>query len=194
MNSLLGTIQLGIWELGSVRAFSVTTGSATFSANPSVGLTTLGGTPRVFTAVAGTIRLGIFELGQVPAGSVTAKEVSGKGTFQCFSFPDVAISPPAFIVSLSWAGYPDVRVRGNFGPLLFAAVAFPDAVASSIFYYATSAFTVTASPDVEVLPVTSGSALFQFDPGVLLATDVGEPVSSIVGPESPPGVLSNYVF
>lgn len=195
MNSLLGAIQLGKWELGAVTVNLPTTGSFTAAANPSVALTTIGGVARPFTSVLGTIRLGLFELGEVPAGSVNGKETFGKGSFLGSAFPDVVAAPPlARTGAFSAAAFPDVAVNGNRGPLLVVFGAFPDVAAAGIFYYAEGAFDCEPLPDVSVQGVQVGAAIFSAFPDVALSPLQGQQMSCVVGPNPPEEVIVNYAY
>lgn len=193
MNSLLGTIELGTWQLGQATAV-VTEGSFTASANPKASVTYEGGVVRPFTSVLGTILLGIFQVGQVPYGSVTEQETAGKGSFQGRAFPTVNIPPFQLTGGFTASANPTAQVIGNKGPLLVIFSAFPTAAASFIFYYADGAFVCAPDPTVYAQGVQSGGVLFSAFPEVSLAPIIGQQVSCLTGPNPPNAEVSNYVY
>lgn len=195
MNSVLGSFQLGAWELGSVDVIAVTTGAFTGAANPSVALTPAGGIGLVFTAIAGTIQLGLFQLGQVPPGSVAAQETFGKGSFEGFAFPDIAMVQLRLSGDFTGAAYPDCWIGGNKGPLLVAFRAWPDAAAAAIAYYAEDSFSCSPFPDVYANGFRTGSAIGIAYPDVLLFPLAGEQIDCSVGPNPPAGLAPpNFVY
>ena len=82
MNSVLGLISPGNWELGQDQLAPVTAGSFTATAFPSAKASGIGGS-RIYTSVLGTVELGVFQVGQVPPAGV----LSGKGSFFGSAFP-----------------------------------------------------------------------------------------------------------
>lgn len=195
MNSVLGAIRLGTWELGQAQIAATTTGSFTATANPSVSISSVGGIKRPFTSVLGTIQLGIFQLGQVPAGSVTAQETLGKGSFLGSAFPSCVASLPAPTGAFTGSAYPSCTARGNKGPLLVSFTFFPTCVAADIAYYADGSFTCTPFPDVIVQGTQTGALIFTFFPDVVLSPLIGQQVDCLVGPNPPVGEpAGNYVY
>lgn len=196
MNSILGTIELGAWELGQVQALGITSGAFLCTADPRVTLTAAGGQQPFDTSVLGSIRLGYFQLGAVPFGSLTAQETTGKGSFQGKAFPDVIARPPvARSGEFTCTAFPAVHVRGNKGPLLVVLSFFPDCTAADIAYYADGSFTCATFPDVVVSGIKPGAMVCKPFPAVRLSPNKAQLIDCVAGPGTPTAEPPpNYVY
>lgn len=193
MNSLLGSIQLGIWELGAVEPISTSSGAFTCTPFPDVKVRGIGAVGQAFSSVLGTIVLGQFQLGQVPADSVTDREVTGRGSFRCRPFPDIRMLL-SFSGSFTCTPFPDVKVRGNKGAILATCKPFPDVVLSPIEYHATGSFTCIPFPDVRVEGIRTGAFICKPFPDVKLFPRKAQPVDCLAGPNPPEAEVLNYVY
>jgi hypothetical protein len=145
MNGVLGGIQLGAWELGSIGATPV---KVEFQAvDPAFTIVFSGGTPiKTFTSILGVISLGKFELGQI--SNVNSQVLFGKGNFVATASP-VAIFSGETIPLLTFVATAEPILIIGVG-VSFVASADPRL---SIMAVIPPSFIATASPQMKVFPL-----------------------------------------
>jgi hypothetical protein len=189
MNSVLGTIQLGTWELGSPSPASASV-TCQGKANPKMGFAPTGGVVRRFSATLGTIELGYFQLGQVPQTPFTA------GQYRCsgLGLASMRFKIPGFFGLCAGSGDPQRVASPNLGPLVAFGRGRPVRSAAGNYYYAQLDASGLGDPSRVFTPPTLVSAVGLGLPIRTLSPVAGQQVSCVVGPNPPEGQISNYVY
>jgi hypothetical protein len=176
MNSVLGTIQLGMWELGALRPGSATA-TCLGAAKPSSITITKGGVQSQFSAVLGTIQLGYFELGAVPQLNFKAGQHTAYGAADPLriSVP----SPPVAVCS--GLAYPQRVSTPNKGPLVAFGRGDPARAVSYTFYYPTMTCEGLGDPTRDTNPIVAVAAVGIAYPIRKASPIIGQSVSCVTG-------------
>ncbi len=192
MNALLGSIQLGAWELGGLDTAFPTTGTCSGAANPTRNSIFAGGLEEPLSSVPGTICFGLFQLGQVPGVNIATPP----GTYRALGDGNpVRVAVPSPVpASCSGSGSPIRLALGNKGALLAVGNGNPIRAAAGTMYYATMTAEGDGDPERTATGTEPAAAVGVADPERVVSLLIGQPVSCVVGPNTPVAEVSNYAY
>ncbi len=209
MNSFLGFLQFGIWELGQNGSQAIR-GSFVAQAKPTVGLKTTGGVGRHFTSVLGRIQLGTWQLGQanptaISAGAFVVKANPGAvaTVLGGVARPFTSVLGTIRLGNFQLGQVPAGSVTGGetFGKGSFLARAFPAASTAALpptGSFIASAFPVTKAGGnkgpllviFRVFPEALAEGIFYYAEGAFSCAP--DPVSEVQGVRAGAVVFSPF--